>query len=620
MGDRIFASGGDSVHVGRREPPSGSSGQPSSWEDRWNRGPDTGPREIPADADATAGIVRRLQARVDRHRWLLDRMQSDPLQPEPAGLPELLDTVARMRRDTESLLMLHGQDPGVPPGGARRLSDVLAAAAAAAEEPRRVDVRSVPAAGVAPAAATELLHVLAEVVDHVTAVYPGARVDVSCAAEAPGGVVVEVRADGATHHDPEDVGGRRALGAARRLAQRSLSGIVLRSHDTGARASGPVASIHCPGSVVTLDAVPARGPERALTTWSAQRHRDPEPARPGSLRPNVVGPDSSADPNVFDPNGFDPNAFGTDARRSDTQRSDARRSDAQRSDAQRPPALPADPVRAMSDPLDADPLSGPLPLDRLLAESTRLEPPPPGSPRLDFTPTRPGSGPPSRANGNGRGRNGHGGAPHVAAPAYVPSAGSQVDELFGPMLDLAHDPADDDIATPIFEAVASAWFREDEPAADHRTGRHPGPVNGSGPGDSEPGGPRHDGGNPGAPRGGAAGKASGSGASTGAGAAFEGGPRNWETPSDVEWRAAAERAARPEPETQTSTGLPRRRPGNQLVPPLRAASGVPEPERPERVPDRVRDRLSTYQRGLRQGRHRAEPNVPDADPGDPAAW
>jgi hypothetical protein len=36
----------------------------------------------------------------------------------------------------------------------------------------------------------------------------------------------------------------------------------------------------------------------------------------------------------------------------------------------------------------------------------------------------------------------------------------------------------------------------------------------------------------------------------------------------------------------------------------------------DRVPDRVRERLATYQRGLRQGRHRAEP----LDPGDPAAW
>ena len=34
----------------------------------------------------------------------------------------------------------------------------------------------------------------------------------------------------------------------------------------------------------------------------------------------------------------------------------------------------------------------------------------------------------------------------------------------------------------------------------------------------------------------------------------------------------------------------------------------------DRVPDRVRERLATYQRGLRQGRHRAEPRRPRAIP------
>ncbi|WP_298797618.1 hypothetical protein [uncultured Pseudonocardia sp.] len=612
----MLASGGDSVHVGRRGSPSGQapsgqapsgqapSGLGPSWEDRWSRGPDTGPREIPADIDATAGVVRRLQARVDRHRWLLARMQSDPLQPEPAGLPELLETVARMRRDTESLLMLHGQDPGVPPGPARRLADVLAAAASAAEEPRRVDVRTVPGADVTPAAATELLHVLAEVVDHVTAVYPGARVDVCCAAEAPGGVVVEVRAGGATRHDPEGLGGRRALGAAQRLAQRSLSGIVLRSPDGGARDAGPVATIHCPGSVVTLDPAPTREPDRGLTAWSARRNREPGPiARepfgdaPGpdtrpAPRPDVTRLRGEPDPAA------DPLAFGSDLRRSAAppdRQPDLRQTGPQ----------PAD-LRAAD---ELDPLSGPLPLDRMLAESTLLEPPPPGAQRLDFTPLVPDLG--HRTNGGGR--NGHDGVPSDRASDHAPSAGSQVDELFGPMADLAHDPADDD-ATPIFAAVASAWFREDEPdpAPARHIGQSRSPVNGYANGHSNghatgaarPG-PRHGGGEGGDP---------------GNGTPAGGGPRNWETPSDVEWRAAAERAARPEPEAQTATGLPRRRPGNQLVPPPRGGAGVPEVEHPDRVPDRVRDRLSTYQRGLRQGRHRADPGPADSDPGDPAAW
>jgi hypothetical protein len=136
-------------------------------------------------------------------------------------------------------------------------------------------------------------------------------------------------------------------------------------------------------------------------------------------------------------------------------------------------------------------------------------------------------------------------------PAYQPSRSSGVDELFGPLIDLPIEPMDDRFATPIFEAIASVWFQDDE--------------------DDEAG--------PGL---------------------------DWESPNDAEWRAAAERAAsEPRAESLTSTGLPRRRPGGQLVPPPLAGRPAPAPAPAERVPDRVRDRLSTYQRGLRQGRHRS---------------
>jgi hypothetical protein len=142
------------------------------------------------------------------------------------------------------------------------------------------------------------------------------------------------------------------------------------------------------------------------------------------------------------------------------------------------------------------------------------------------------------------------------APAYSPSSSSQVDELFGPLLDLPLEPIDDRYATPIFEAIASAWFREDE--------------TGAGTGGSD--------------------------------------PLDWQTPQDDEWREAAARAARSEPEPPTTaSGLPRRLPGNQLVPPPRTTerNGQNGSTPTERAPDRVRDRLSTYQRGLNEGRHRA---------------
>ena len=85
----------------------------------------------------------------------------------------------------------------------------------------RVDVRTGPNATVEPGAAIELLHIVSEVVDHVTAIHPGARVEVASRTEAPGGIVVEIRTASTTRYDPS---GRRGMAAASRIAQRSRSG------------------------------------------------------------------------------------------------------------------------------------------------------------------------------------------------------------------------------------------------------------------------------------------------------------------------------------------------------------------------------------------------------------
>jgi hypothetical protein len=140
----------------------------------------------------------------------------------------------------------------------------------------------------------------------------------------------------------------------------------------------------------------------------------------------------------------------------------------------------------------------------------------------------------------------------------LPTRGSRRnsgDELFGPL-----PTSVGTVGTPIFEAVASAWFRDDE--------RGPATV-------------------------------------------------DWETAGDREWRAAAARATRTDaPPATTASGLPRRSPGDRLVPPPRASRPTAPPD--ERVPERVRDRLATYQRGLQQGRHRAADAPAEAEA--PEAW
>ena len=320
-----------------------------------------------------------------------------------------------------------------------------------AEEPRRVEVRSAPDATVAAVASVEFLHVLAELVDHVTSVYPGARVDLVSHVEPFGGIMVDVAVDGRPYAAIPTAA--TAAAAAEVLARRSAT--VSAAPPAGrSSASGPVASVHCPAAAVTVE-----------ETWPT-----PAPSYPAA----------------------------------------------------------ADPYRP-------------------------------------------------RTNGNGSDhwsdRRGNGSSHPVTAPppVHTPSAPSQVDELFGPIVDL-----------PL--------------RADGRSVRHPdlrgdrlglvprGPPE---PAEAQQGD-------------GAGGRAVGLG-----------------DPEDQEWRAAAARR-RP---TRAGTAHGRR----PAAPAPRRPAGAAAPRSQgwaldsgpgERVPDRVRERLTTYQRGLRQGRHRA----PTQDGSDPDDW
>ena len=378
VGDDMFATEGDSANVGRQSTATRENGR--------GGGPSGGLNDGPRDADVSADVLRRLRERVDRNVRLVDRMRADPLAPEPPGLPELIETARRMRHDAETLLLLAGIDAGPRPGSPARLAALLDEAVDATDEPMRVDVRSGPNATVEPGAAIELLHVVSEVVDHVTAIHPGARVEVASRTEAPGGIVVEIRTASTTRYDPS---GRRGMAAASRIAQRSRSGLVLRTPLPGPSGSGaPVATIHCPAravSVQELDYSPWAEPSydalgrRGFGGSNGAPHHDPEP---------------------------ETLAHGIPLQ---------------------PPGLPAQrtTVEALFSELTAE----------TNARAERQAPPA----------AEPAFGAYGRASGPHNGR-----AYHDAGP---------VDELFGPLVDLPAEQHSE--ATPIFEAVASAWFRED---------------------------------------------------------------------------------------------------------------------------------------------------------------
>ncbi|MDT7576988.1 MAG: hypothetical protein QOH17_3321 [Pseudonocardiales bacterium] len=554
VGDEMFATEGDSVNVGRQGTATRENGRAS------------GLAPVATD-DVTVDVLRRLRDRVDRNVRLIDRMRADPLAPEPPGLPELIDTARRLRHDAETLLLLGGIDADARPGAPMRLSALLDEAVDATEEPMRVDVRVGPNATVEPSAAVELLHVVSEVVDHVTAIHPGARIEVSSRTEAPGGIVVEVRTASTTRYDPS---GRRGMAAAARIAQRSRSGLVLRTPPPGPPGSGaPMATIHCPARAVSiqeldyaplprssLDARPDPWATAGLSSTSGSfdaldRTFPQAPAvRPSETNRTDV---NRADTNGVETSGFGAGAFGTNGFGSNGY--------AHHDEAETPPqGLPVAPLGAPR------PAPRPSP-DALFAELSTDDTVSPLADPGPFIPTYEDFGRPSATSESFAPSFSE---PHANGRSYPgPSADTDpIDELFGPMTNLPPESDPFPMETPIFEAVASVWFREE-----------------AAPSEAPSGAP------------------------------------DWESPSDPEWRAAAERAAQPETTTAfTSGGLPRRRPGGRLVPPKVQDGNGGAHAQPaasaDRVPDRVRERLATYQRGLRQGRHRAEP----ADPGDPAAW
>jgi signal transduction histidine kinase len=163
-------------------------------------------------------------------------------------------------------------------------------------------------------------------------------------------------------------------------------------------------------------------------------------------------------------------------------------------------------------------------------------------------------------------------------PAYV----SSIPHSDG-ILDSPAAAAATTFDTPIFNAMLSKWFTErPEPALPMPPAAASAPV---------ANGPAHDG---------------------------------WESEADAGWRAA-DVASTPVPEEVTAAGLPKRRPGAFLVPGSVAPSVAPQPSPAgARSADSVRDRMSSFQRGLSLGRHTRRTGPGEQDPGEydggPHSW
>ncbi|RZT85923.1 hypothetical protein EV383_2810 [Pseudonocardia sediminis] len=622
----------------QRDDPSGT--RPGGPAPAGSRGEGAAPG---TDGDAVmAALAHRLRARSERQQLLTERLRSGELRPGAlADLAELAAAARRGVRDGDHILVMSGTPPTPRSTGAVPLGQALSTAVAASEAASRTVVPPTPSVSLDGAAEPVFGQILAELLAHaVTTTGPGERLELHIRWAPDGGVVLELlcaqpaqnrapiedldrmlaagRPDGAVA--PNEIGlyvaARLARAIGARLGTRSSAGTQ------SVPGLSPVAVLHLPPSLlaggrgggqdsVRTEDVVAPGPED-LAPVAETPSEPPAPSVPSAEPPvppwppipagTGAGSTSAQLPTGQLPTGQVPTSRLPTGPAPAGQLPTGQVPTEQVPTAQAPnghaPLVPGDPavgqvppgegpsripVRPM--PLGAwrrhpnAPQSGPSPDGPAGPPRSPQGPPVPGQPLsgqalsgqsgprppslpVPPLPTRspqgPGARPPFQQQPVAE-------TPPVTEALPVPGTTPPV-ELFGPFDTDVPVAVDDMDGTPIFAAVASAWFRDPE---------------------------------------GAAGSARTTALPT-AGTNGARGPENWSTVGDAEFEAARIRANRVVESPTTAQGLPQRRPGQQMVPPSRRDAGASRhASSMERQPDRVRNRLASYQRGLREGRHRA---------------
>ncbi|HVV25175.1 MAG TPA: nitrate- and nitrite sensing domain-containing protein, partial [Pseudonocardiaceae bacterium] len=194
-------------------------------------------------------LSRRSQALVERQLALIDRLEKDEQDPDQlSNLFELDHLATRMRRNSESLLVLSGS------GLAKRMSrpvpigELVGAAVSEVEQYARIDVGAPPAASVLGRVVNDLIHLIAELLDNATSYSePNTRVSVRIARTRSRELAIQItdRGVGMSEDDvrtanerlanpPDiDVGVTRRMGlyVVARLARRHNIRVKLRANE-----------------------------------------------------------------------------------------------------------------------------------------------------------------------------------------------------------------------------------------------------------------------------------------------------------------------------------------------------------------------------------------------------
>ncbi|WP_370113648.1 nitrate- and nitrite sensing domain-containing protein [Streptacidiphilus sp. MAP12-33] len=114
-------------------------------------------------------LSRRSHGLIERQLSLITDLENNEADPDQLENLFKLDHLAtRMRRNGENLLVLAGEDPGRNWGEPIPLVDVLRAAASEVEQYERIELAGIPETDVIGPAVTDLVHLLAELLENAT--------------------------------------------------------------------------------------------------------------------------------------------------------------------------------------------------------------------------------------------------------------------------------------------------------------------------------------------------------------------------------------------------------------------------------------------------------------------
>ncbi|MER5423803.1 sensor histidine kinase [Streptosporangium roseum] len=509
-------------------------------------------------------LSRRTQSLVERQIDLIDDLeQGEQDDSRLASLFKLDHLATRMRRNSENLLVLAGQEQSRRWSEPVPLSDVVRASLSEVENYERVSLRVESGTSIIGSAVNDIVHLIAELVENAIFFSPqDTKITVSSNGNETGAIILAVTDAGIGMSEEElaeanrrlaeppavdlSVSRRMGLFVVGRLAMRHGIRVQLRRPEAG----GLSAVVLLPVQVVAQSALP----EMAL-------------AGQGTSQPSF-GSMSNPDPFGAGPN---PNPFGLAPGRGA---------------ANRPPAAPdfsAPPPPATADLWSAPVVSASAVEDLWSSPFTSVSSPPPAAPPA---PAAQPSFPPSWPE-----------VPPV--DPWTPQRQDTRQEMVEstqnlPAVEVSATEPEPEEFLPIFAAVGSDWFRssastelapesepepespfEPEPTVRPRPLEQPlqpvqeaQPLPVRQPRQSQPPVER----------------------------------QPWSTPADQGW-AAAEVAKKPVEGGTTGAGLPKRVPKANLVPgSASAAPATPPPPMPPISAERVRSRLSSFQQGVRQGR------------------